>query len=100
MIQRCGLRENFEFDKKDILNSFAKKIPYIRKELHMSQTDLGEKLGMSRQSISSIERKIVPLTWDTFLALLMVIMISDEEMYKNLTADKELEGVIEELKRS
>ena len=93
------MRENSELDKRDILNSFAKRIPNIRKELHMSQTELGKKLGISRQSISSIERGTVPLTWDTFLALLMVIMVSDEAMYKELTSDKELEGAIEELKR-
>ena len=54
---------------------------------------------ISSQSISSIESGTVPLAWDTFLALLMVIMVSEEAMYKELTADKELDGVIEELKR-
>ena len=74
------MRENSEFDKRVILNSFAKRIPIIREKLHMSQTELGKN------------------TCD-FLALLMVIMVSEEAMYKELTADKELDGAIEELKR-
>ena len=93
------MRETSEFDKKKVLESFSKKIPDIRRELHLSQTELGEKLGMSRQSVSSIERGVVQLTWDTFLALLMIIMVSDENLYNKLTADREFEGVIEELKR-
>lgn len=93
------MRETSEFDKRKVLESFSKKIPYIRRELHLSQTELGEKLGMSRQSVSSIERGVVQLTWDTFLALLVIIMVNDEDLFNKLTADKEFEGVIEELKR-
>lgn len=93
------MRETSEFDKKKVLESFSKKIPYIRRELHLSQTELGEKLGMSRQSVSSIERGVVQLTWDTFLALLVIIMVNDEDLFNKLTADKKFEGVIEELKR-
>ena len=34
-----------EEQKKTILESFAKKVPGIRKKLRMSQTEFGEKLG-------------------------------------------------------
>lgn len=54
---------------------------------------------MSRQSVSSIERGVVQLTGDTFSALLVIITVNDEDLFNNLTADKEFEGVIEELKR-
>ena len=53
---------------------------------------------MSRQSVSSIERGVVQLTGDTFSALLVIITVNDEDLFNNLTADKEFEGVIEELK--
>ncbi len=84
--------------KKSILEEFVEKMPAIRKSLKLSQTELGEKLGLSRQSISSIERKIVPLTWDTFLAISLVIMVNDPNVLKKLDHPERYKQVIESLK--
>lgn len=42
----------------------------IRKKFGVSQTELGKMIGVSRQTISSLERKEVVLTWDKYLALM------------------------------
>lgn len=88
-----------EEQKKTILESFAKKVPWIRKKLRMSQTELGEKVGLSRQSISSLERGNVQMTWDTLLAIMMVVMVNDVNMYEQLIAEDNLREAIENLKR-
>lgn len=44
-------------NKAEMLNEFAKIFPSIRKTLGVSQSELGKRIGVSRQSISSIERK-------------------------------------------
>ena len=45
----------------------------IRKKLRMSQAELGEAVGKSRQKISELERGVAPLGWDTYLAILLVL---------------------------
>lgn len=47
------------------------RLPAIRKKYGISQKELGEKIGLSRQTISAIERKTTPLTWTSMLAMLM-----------------------------
>lgn len=86
-------------EKKALLQKFATEIPAIRKALSMSQSELGNKVGVSRQSISSIERGIVPLTWDTLLAIMMVVMVNDAHLYEQVVQSNHLEDVINELKR-
>lgn len=43
----------------------------MRKNLKILQTGLGEKIGLSRQTISLIERKQLVLTWNNYLAIMM-----------------------------
>jgi len=88
-----------ENEKKRILESFAAKVPDIRKRLGMSQTEFGNKVGFSRQSVSSLERGTVQLTWDTFLAIMMVVMINDRDLYEQLIAENSLEEIIVNNKR-
>ena len=47
-----------EFDKNELLTDFARRLPEIRKQLGIFQSELDDKVGLSRQSISSIERGI------------------------------------------
>lgn len=92
--------QNFDsIEKKLLLQKFAEDIPIIRKSLGMSQSELGNKVGVSRQSISSIERGIVPLTWDMLLAIMMVVMVNDEQLYNQIIKNNRLEDAINELKR-
>lgn len=84
--------------KQEILNEFVEKLPDTRKRLHLSQTELGEKVGLSRQSISSIERRIVPLTWDTFLAMALIVLINDPDSFKSMDHPEWFLDVIESLK--
>lgn len=42
----------------------------LEKKFGVTQTELGKMIGVSRQTISSLERKEVDLTWDKYLALM------------------------------
>lgn len=61
-------------------------LPLIRKQLKLSQTEMGERLGKKRQTISAIERGVMPLKWDTFLAIMMLV-----EQNKDIVSCKNLE---------
>ena len=52
----------------EMMAHFVKELPHLRKTICISQTELGKRLGLSRQSISSLERGDVPLTWAVYVA--------------------------------
>ena len=58
-------------EQEVLIEHMVDRLPALRKKYGISQTELGEKIGLSRQTISAIERKITPLTWTTMLAMLM-----------------------------
>jgi DNA-binding XRE family transcriptional regulator len=73
-------------NRRILTESMAGDLPSIRKQLKLSQTDLGERLGKKRQTISAIERGAVPLMWDTFLAVMVLI-----EQNADIITNKNLE---------
>lgn len=71
----------YEYEKKKILEEFVDDLPKMRKRLGVSQTDLGNMVGLSRQTISSIERKQIPLTWNNYLAIMMFFCLNSSNIY-------------------
>ena len=60
--------------QQEMINILVRRLPQIRKEMKISQTELGKKVGLSRQTISSIERGTVELSWNNYLAIMMFIV--------------------------
>ena len=59
--------------QKELINSLVQDLPAYRKKLRMSQAELGDAIGKSRQKVSVMERGAAPLGWDTYLAILLVL---------------------------
>ncbi len=55
-------------EREALIKEFVAKLPEIRKRTRISQGQLGEKIGKSRQKISDIERMAAPMGWDTYIA--------------------------------
>ena len=53
-------------------------MPVFRAKLNISQADLADRIGVTRQSISAFESKQTKMTWSVFLALLMVFIANEE----------------------
>ncbi len=68
-------------DEQKLIDDMVQRLPKIRKKLKFTQTEFGEKLGLSRQTISSIERGIVPLSWNNFLAILFLLTINNRRVF-------------------
>lgn len=66
--------------RNDLIHQLTNCLPEVRKDLGLSQTDLGSLLGVSRQTISLIERGETPLSWGNCLAILYLISNSDENV--------------------
>lgn len=59
-------------EKKMLLAIFSKNLPIYRKAMKLSQEEFGELIGITRQTVSSIERGAYPLTWSIFLSCLFI----------------------------
>jgi len=64
--------------KKILADNLAKNLPTLRARLGISQTELCEKIGITRQTLASIENSRREMTWITFVALTLLFMQNDE----------------------
>ena len=63
-------------EQQMMLKSFQRVLPQMRKELGISQTDFGKKVGKSRQMISLLERGKAEMTWDAFVAFMYFFKVN------------------------
>ena len=65
--------------QKDILiANMVDNLPTLRKKLNMTQADLAAKIGIGRSSLTAIENKKRPMTWNTFLSLVLIFTKNKE----------------------
>ncbi|MCR5466089.1 MAG: EAL domain-containing protein [Lachnospiraceae bacterium] len=59
-------------EKKRLLEVFSANLSTYRKAMKLSQEEFGALIGITRQTVSSIERGAYPLTWSIFLSCLFI----------------------------
>jgi len=52
-----------------LIKSLTNELPVLRAKLNISQEDLAEKIGVSRQTINAIEAKKRDMSWGMFLSM-------------------------------
>lgn len=62
--------ENSIYLRNTIVELLGKELPVLRAKARISQEDIAEKIGISRQTYSSIETGKREMSWTTFLALI------------------------------
>lgn len=60
-----------DIDKEKYIERLLDELPVLRAKIGLSQAELGEIVGLSRQTYSSIETKKRNMSWNTFMALMM-----------------------------
>ena len=60
-----------EFDKDSMIRELTVNLPALRARLGLSQEEVSEVIGISRQTYSSIETGKRKMTWSTFLSLIL-----------------------------
>lgn len=90
---------NFKLSEtqKDMIRTLTAALPYLRKELGISQTDLAHKVGLSRQMISLIERKLNPMTWTQFLAIVFFFKSNNDFEKGKRAVAKKYPNIVEQL---
>lgn len=62
--------------KAKLIDNMVTNLPALRRVLGVSQAKLGEMVGLNRSTIAAIENRKRKLSWDTFLALLLIFIKS------------------------
>lgn len=62
--------ENSIYLRNTIVELLRKELPVLRAKARISQEDIAEKIGISRQTYSSIETGKREMSWTIFLALI------------------------------
>lgn len=82
--------------RKEMIDTLTKALPYLRKELGVSQTVLADKVGISRQMLSLIEREKQPMTWTQFLAIAFFFKCNNDFVEGIRKADKIYPNLVEQ----
>lgn len=90
--------------QETLMSALTDNLPLLRAKLDISQEELSNLIGLSRQTYSSIESKKRPMTWQTYLSL--VFFFDSNEQNHNLLrhlgcfpevlVHKSLDGAVEE----
>lgn len=61
-----------EVDKEHLISLLTDELPVFRAKIAISQDELSNLIGVSRQTYSAIETKKRKMSWNTFLSLILV----------------------------
>lgn len=61
-----------DYDRESIVAQFVNELPVLRVGLGLSQAELAERIGISRQTYNSFENGKKEMPWTTFMALIVV----------------------------
>lgn len=64
--------------KKQLITNMAENLQMLRVRLGLTQSEIAGKLGISRHTIMNIESKKREMTWNNFLALLLLFTKNEE----------------------
>lgn len=87
--------ENSIYLRNTIVELLRKELPVLRAKARISQEDIAEKIGISRQTYSSIETGKREMSWTTFLAL--IAYFQNNESTKKMIG--EINGLSEGIER-
>ena len=71
-------RELDDARKEQLMELFINELKVLRAKVQISQKDLAERLGISRQTYVAIENKKQKMTWQHFIALLLLFRSNDD----------------------
>lgn len=64
-------------DKDALMKSLAEELPVLRAKIGLSQEDLSNMVGVSRQTYSAIETKKRKMSWNMYLALILIFDMNE-----------------------
>lgn len=86
---------NKEEYKRIAVDILVDELPALRAKIGISQDQLAEYVGLSRQTLSAIETRKRPISWQTFLSIVLYFTLNT----KTNTTLKLLPGFIKALQK-
>ncbi len=83
--------------QQEMISILSQALPQLRKEMGISQTGLANKVGVSRQMISLIERQLQPMTWTLFLAIVFFFKCNNDFDKGKRKLAKKYPNVVEQI---
>ena len=77
-IRRFANKYSEEETKRILIDRMAENLVVLRAKLGLTQADLAEIAGLSRQTVLALEKKQRAMTWNTFLSLLFIFYLNKE----------------------
>ena len=65
-------------DRDNLIDILTNELPVLRAKIGISQDDLSNIVGISRQTYSAIETKKRRMSWNTFLSLLLFFDVNEK----------------------
>lgn len=75
-----------EIDKENLISILTEELPVLRAKIGLSQDELSNIIGISRQTYSAIETKKRKMSWNMFLSLVLVFGYNEKtkNMIRNM----------------
>lgn len=80
-----------------MIATLSQALPFLRREIGVSQSELASKVGVSRQMISLIERGLQPMTWTLFLAIVFFFKCNNDFDRGRKKIAKKYPNVVEQM---
>ncbi len=61
-------------EKQAMIQKLVDELPVLRAKLDLSQEELGDRIGLSRQMVVAMENQRRPMTWNTYLSLILLFL--------------------------
>ena len=61
-----------QINRKELTEKMADNLPTLRTKLGYTQEDIAQLIRVSRHTVISMENKKRPMTWNTYLSLILV----------------------------
>lgn len=84
-------------EQQRMISVLSQALPHLRREMGVSQTELANKVGVSRQMISLIERQLQPMTWTLFLAVVFFFKCNNDFDKGKKKIAKKYPNVVEQI---
>lgn len=74
----CEVNELPELNKEKLIEILTDELPVLRAKIGISQDEISNIIGISRQTYSAIETKKRKMSWNTFLSLILFFGYNDK----------------------
>lgn len=72
------VNNNEEMNKDELISILTEELPILRAKIGITQEELCEAVGISRQTYSAIETKKRKMSWNIYLSLIMFFIHNEK----------------------